>query len=351
MLKKLIPMVTISVMIITLCVPWFYASAAAHTWTQTTESDFNQGTLSNVDTSTSSGRVLLDSQWSSWSSNLLTNPGAETGDTTGWTATGSNPTMFSAGADCTDGSAGPHTGSYCFFWDSSSAADDWAYQEVDLTGYAGHIGAGLAQVYAQGWMVSSEYQDSPPLDQSRFKVEAANIGHTIFATPWLTSLWNLENWTRPGATWTLDTNTAYAIFSFQAYDSDGTDAGNVDDLSFAIRTRSYYSSGTLTSSIHDTGVQYTWWDTMSWGEVITSQTIDMKVRTSNDSGMAGATDWASAPVVTKDQDISSLSSVTDGHRYIQYRAELSTSVPYQTPMLNYVDITYTTDEPPDAPSH
>jgi len=356
MLRKLIPMVAISAVIIALCVPWFYASGADPTWTQTTVTDFNAGTLSDVqvvDIGGGDGDVQLDLQdWGSWSSNLLTNPGAETGDTTGWTATGSNPGSFSASSDCTSGSAGPHGGSSnCFFWDPSSATDDWAYQDVDLTGYTGYIGAGLAQVYAQGWLVSSEYQASPPLDRTGIKVEVYTAGDVLIATPWLTNLWNLSSWSYTGATWTLQTNTGYARFMFQACDSGGSDAGNVDDLSFAIRTRSYYSSGTLTSSIHDAGVAYTFWDTMSWSETLNGQTIDMKVRTSNDAGMAGATDWASAPTVTNGQDISGLSSVTDGHRYIQYRAELSTSDTLQTPVLHDVSISYTTNDPPDAPSN
>jgi len=110
---------------------------------------------------------------------------------------------------------------------------------------------------------------------------------------------------------------------------------------------SYFSSsGTLTSSIYDTSATNTSWDTMTWSETLNGETISMKVRTSNDSGMTGATDWASAPVVSNGQDISGLSSVNDGDRYVQYSAELSTTDTSETPVLHDVTIEYTIPAPP-----
>jgi len=104
--------------------------------------------------------------------------------------------------------------------------------------------------------------------------------------------------------------------------------------------KGYLSPGTFTSDEHDAGVTGANWGTMSWSETLYGQTMTMKVRTSNASDMTGATGWASCPPVTSGDDISALSSVTDGHRYIQYRAELATSDSEETPVLHDVTITY-----------
>ncbi|MFC2002109.1 Kelch repeat-containing protein [Chloroflexota bacterium] len=109
---------------------------------------------------------------------------------------------------------------------------------------------------------------------------------------------------------------------------------------------SYMDSGKLISQIHDTGASGINWGTMNWSETLNGQTINMKVRTSSYSDMTGATTWDSCPVVTKEQDISSLSSVTDGHQYIQYRSDLSTSDASQTPILHEVTITCNSLQPP-----
>ncbi|MFC1964705.1 Kelch repeat-containing protein [Chloroflexota bacterium] len=114
----------------------------------------------------------------------------------------------------------------------------------------------------------------------------------------------------------------------------------------AYHKASYMDSGKLISSIHDTGVTGINWGTMTWSETLNGQTINVKVRTSSNHGMTGATSWDSCPIVTKGQAISSLPSVTDGHRYIQYRAELSTSDTSQTPVLHEVTITYISYQSP-----
>jgi len=113
--------------------------------------------------------------------------------------------------------------------------------------------------------------------------------------------------------------------------------------------KGYYPSGTLTSSIHDAGAGGINWGIMSWDETLNGQTVTMKVRTSNNSDMTGATVWASCPTVANGQDISGLSSVTGGHRYIQYQAYLARGAdPNQTPVLHDVTITYAVNSPPVA---
>lgn len=102
----------------------------------------------------------------------------------------------------------------------------------------------------------------------------------------------------------------------------------------------YLTPGNLVSSIKDAGAGVSpVWGVIDWIDSGV-QTVSMKVRTSNSADMSGATDWASCSTVTKNQDISALSSVTNGHRYIQYQATLSTANTLITPTLNDVKITY-----------
>ncbi|MBA7514298.1 hypothetical protein ES705_06323 [subsurface metagenome] len=70
--------------------------------------------------------------------------------------------------------------------------------------------------------------------------------------------------------------------------------------------------------------------------------IVMKVRTSRSPIMddVNATLWENCPAVANGQVISDLSSAFDGHRYIQYRAELSTYEATMTPELYSVRIYY-----------
>lgn len=111
----------------------------------------------------------------------------------------------------------------------------------------------------------------------------------------------------------------------------------VDDFSLG----NYYSSGTLTSSIFDSG-QGSNWGTLTYTATTPSNTsVTVKARTSNDSGMSGATAFSSCNAITSASDISSNNCVTDTHRYIQYQLALSTtSVTDSTPTFSDISITF-----------
>ena len=108
----------------------------------------------------------------------------------------------------------------------------------------------------------------------------------------------------------------------------------------AIFRSSYYDSGYVVSSVFDTQSS-PFYGTMSWNVTLNGGTLVMKVRTSQDSMMAGATAWQDCPVVSNGQDISSLISVNDGDRYIQYYGRISTNNIYTSPILHSVLITFT----------
>lgn len=114
-----------------------------------------------------------------------------------------------------------------------------------------------------------------------------------------------------------------------------------DTSNILIKTMgTFNSSGTFTSSIIDTGLNPDY-GTATWVSTEpTSTSVSVKVRTSNDSGMSGATDWASCSAVTKDADISANGCVTDGHRYVQYQLTLATSDTEISPLVHGVTINY-----------
>lgn len=109
-----------------------------------------------------------------------------------------------------------------------------------------------------------------------------------------------------------------------------------------------YSAGYYESRVHDTGNTTTCYGNMTWSAAVSDDTsIVMKVRTSRSPNMddENATLWENCPAVANGQVISDLSSAFDGHRYIQYRAELSTYEATMTPELYSVRINYSSADP------
>ncbi|MBT4849461.1 hypothetical protein HON36_01275 [Candidatus Parcubacteria bacterium] len=117
----------------------------------------------------------------------------------------------------------------------------------------------------------------------------------------------------------------------------------IADYSSGLRTvaiPSYLSPGTFTSQTLDTTANSSFGN-LSWSSTEPSGTgITMKVRTDSSSDMSGATAWASCTTVTSGADITSNGCVTDGHRYVQYQATLTTTESSNTPQLEDVSIQY-----------
>ncbi len=80
------------------------------------------------------------------------------------------------------------------------------------------------------------------------------------------------------------------------------------------------AEGTFTSQVLDAGAA-TDWGSVGW-ETYGGPHVEVQVRSAATSNMAGAADFATAPLVTLGQDLSTVSSVSDGDRFLQYRVRL-----------------------------
>lgn len=118
---------------------------------------------------------------------------------------------------------------------------------------------------------------------------------------------------------------------------------------FASEEQQYQSSGTLTSSIFDSG-QGSNWETVTYATTTPSgTTVAVKVRTANNATMSGAAAFASCSAISSGSDISSNSCVTDGQRYVQYQLTLSTTDVAVTPTFTSFSLAFTAADS-DAPT-
>ncbi|MFC1780130.1 hypothetical protein ACFLY9_00325 [Patescibacteria group bacterium] len=106
----------------------------------------------------------------------------------------------------------------------------------------------------------------------------------------------------------------------------------LDDMSLF----QYKPSGTLTSGIYDTQ-QNSEWGYVNWTENGIGGTLQVKIRTSNDSNMIGSTSFESCDYVTNGSDITSNNCVSDGDRYVQYLVEMTEG---SSPILQDISIQY-----------
>ena len=110
----------------------------------------------------------------------------------------------------------------------------------------------------------------------------------------------------------------------------------------------YETSGTLTSSIFDSG-QGSNWGTLTYSATTpTNTSVTVKARSSNDSGMGGATAFSSCNAITSGVDISSNNCITDTDRYIQYQLTLATTDTTITPTFSDISTTFEVSDA-DAP--
>ncbi|TSC94901.1 MAG: Ig domain-containing protein group 2 domain-containing protein [Candidatus Berkelbacteria bacterium Athens1014_28] len=122
----------------------------------------------------------------------------------------------------------------------------------------------------------------------------------------------------------------------------GTATPTLDQINVDVDVSNYQTTGNYTSSIYDT------LGNISFGNLAynanttpVGSSVSVKARTSDNLDMSGATDWASCEAVSSGADISANSCVTDGQRYVQYQATLTSSTDQtQTPTLNDISVQF-----------
>lgn len=128
-------------------------------------------------------------------------------------------------------------------------------------------------------------------------------------------------------------------------------AGHVHNETYPAYVASvpHYRTGWLVSNVTDIGnatgndTSMITYSTLTWTGNYSSASgtgIYMKVRTSANASMCDAMSWQDCPSIANRMNISDLSSVSDGHRYIQWRADLSTIEKSRTPILQTVNVSY-----------
>ena len=138
-------------------------------------------------------------------------------------------------------------------------------------------------------------------------------------------------------------------------DFTNTTSSNVDTSSGdATLTGPPYSSGYVISTMNavdghigkDTGSNSTTYTNLSWYATIPSNTeLVIKVRTDMFPNMTQAKAWYECPEIDSEngfneQSLAEVSSVSNGHRYVQYRAELKTWDPSKTPTLLNITVNF-----------
>lgn len=101
----------------------------------------------------------------------------------------------------------------------------------------------------------------------------------------------------------------------------------------------WLGSGSATSQVYDTQVTSPVYDTLSWSPTLPSgASISMKIRTSANSDMSGATAWSGLTAHTTSP--ASLSGLSN-QRYVQFQATLDAASPWVTlPELDDVKVTW-----------
>lgn len=113
----------------------------------------------------------------------------------------------------------------------------------------------------------------------------------------------------------------------------------------------FVSTGTLTSNIFDSAfVAGADWGTATF-TTSGSGTVEVRMRTDNDSGMAGAPAFGTCTAIVSGADISSNNCVDDAERYIQYQVTLAPSGA-DTPVFEEITTLFVaSNEPPDTPTN
>ena len=168
-----------------------------------------------------------------WTNELMTNPGFEWNNLTGWTTSNAG---WRTGADAPEGNTSAQAGSWCAFFSTyASNSSQYIYQDVDVTAYAGYIDAGDAVVNASGWGISTNFHIDPGYwDRSRIQILFLFSNGTIIATPYDSGYVNQQPWWQGAITnYPIPQNTRYIRMWGNTYETLYP-SGNLDSFSVRI---------------------------------------------------------------------------------------------------------------------
>ena len=181
----------------------------------------------------------------------LTNPGGETGDTTGWTNETGDIGVRSS-------TPSPHTGSYYF--DAGANLDTLASQEVDLAG----DGVSTTEIDAEiltfvfGGYCASYVEDDQGALQVRFKDAAKDTIETHAIALWAVA--PNQTWKPREVSATIPATTRYVDVIIQAHRTAGTNNdAYFDDLYAYTYEQVQYQTGALDFSSDAVGTQPAGW--------------------------------------------------------------------------------------------
>jgi hypothetical protein len=186
-----------------------------------------------------------------WTNELMTNGGFESGNLNGWTTSDNN---WVAGNHPVNAQfAIPQTGSYCAYYNTASSINNYIYQDVDITSYASYIDSGKAVVNASGWGVSSETTMGP--DKTRIQILFLNAAKTVIATATDSGYKFADGnwWKATVANQLIPANTQYIRMWGNTYEECACDAGSLDSFSVKIG----YGEPPATCTTHATYSCYT----------------------------------------------------------------------------------------------
>jgi hypothetical protein len=144
-----------------------------------------------------------------------------------------------------------------------------------------------------------------------------------------------RKWTQTGQSW--DTLGCLRHF-LETSDGDILAGGWDGEKACVYRLTKPY--GWVTSSVFDAG-EMPEYGTIGWSFTTQGDSPVVKVRTDTLLDMSTAPDWDLCPPATNGEDVSFLSSVHDGQRYIQYRIEMRGWGNFSTPVFHDINIEYT----------
>lgn len=165
-----------------------------------------------------------------------------------------------------------------------------------------------------------------------------------YATLWYNGAAVATTYTSVGGGWYKLTGTITGVAS-------AVDAGvqilagktvYFDDMSLY----NYPSSGTLTSSIFDSG-QFSDWGTLTYAVTTpTNTTATVKVRTGNQADLSDATAFGSCPTIASGSTVGGTTCATNSTRYAQYLITLGSSDLQNTPTFTSFSLPFTLSTAP-----